>query len=203
MSDDYAPRVHVQLASGMQVEHPHNMPELVYMSDPASYVFIDFTSYQPLAVSPESSIDTALNKMKVSGNRLLLVIDDDATVVGLVTACDIMGDAPLRVAESGRLNHNEVTVGMIMTQRKDLKAIEWSQVEHSKVGHIVATMHHLECCTLPVVEDGKLRGMFCGSEISERLGSERMGYDITDSTACAHSLAEMVHSFNYKAHQDN
>lgn len=196
MKEDYAPRVHVPLASGTQVEHPPDMPELIHMNDPASSVFIDFSCHQPVTVSPGVSIDIAMNKMKASDSRLLLVTDDEANVVGMVTACDIMGDAPLRAAESGGLNHCDITVKMIMTPRKDIKAIEWSQIEHSKVGHIVATMHHLECCTLPVIEEGKLRGLFCGSEISERLGVNQSSHDIMNTTACAHSLAEMVHSFS-------
>jgi signal-transduction protein with cAMP-binding, CBS, and nucleotidyltransferase domain len=191
MNEDYAPRVHVPLASDTFVEHPPDMPELVHLNDPAAYVLIDFTNTRPMTISPDVSIDVAMNKMKVLGSRLLLVTDNDGSVVGVVTANDIMGDAPLRVAESDGMKHSDVKVEMIMTHNKDIKAIEWSQVKNSKVGHIVATMHHLECCYLPVVEDGKVRGLICGSEISRHLG-----HDISETTMCAHSLAEIVHTFD-------
>ncbi len=42
MKDDYTSRVHKTLATGTYVEHPPDIPELVYMHDPAEFVFIDF-----------------------------------------------------------------------------------------------------------------------------------------------------------------
>jgi CBS domain containing-hemolysin-like protein len=189
MDKDYAPKAHIPLASGTIVEHPPDMPELVHMDDPAKFVFIDFTNSRPMTVSSDVSIDAAMNKMKATGSHLLLVTDDNASIIGQITACDIMGDAPVRLAGSSGINHSEVTVEMIMTPQKDIKVIEWSNLTDSKVGHIVATMHHLECCDLPVVEDGKVRGLFCASEISRHLGR-----DISETTMCAHSLAEMIHT---------
>ena len=193
MREDYSPRVHVALASGTRVEHPPDLPELVHMHDPAKTVLIDFTSCRPATIAPDASIDSAMNKIKVSGSRLLLVTDDNAAVIGMISACDIMGDAPLRVSESSGISHKEITLEMIMMRLKDIKVIEWSSAENSKVGHIVATMHHLECCSLPVVEEGKIRGLFCSNVISHCLG-----YDISEMTmhTCANSLAEIVHMHN-------
>jgi CBS domain-containing protein len=193
MREDYSPRVHVALASGTRVEHPPDLPELVHIHDPAKTVLIDFASCRPATIAPDASIDSALNKIKVSGSRLLLVTDENAAVIGMISSCDIMGDAPLRVSESSGISHSDITVEMIMMPLKEIKAIEWSSAKNSKVGHIIATMHQLECCSLPVVADGKLRGLFCSNVISDCLG-----YDISQRTmhTCANSLAEIVHMHN-------
>jgi signal-transduction protein with cAMP-binding, CBS, and nucleotidyltransferase domain len=191
MNENYAPRTYTSLPQGTRVEHPPEMPESVYLDDPAMFVLIDFTRRRPVTVSSGCSIDVAMNKMVASGSHQLLVVSDDASFVGIVSACDIMGDAPVRVAQSNGIRHSEITVEMIMTPQKDIKAIDWQYVEQSKVGHIVATMHHLESCYLPVVEDGKLRGMFCANDMSTHIG-----YDIQASMICkcADSFSEIVYA---------
>jgi len=189
MKDDYTVRVYETLASGTRVEHPHNMPELVHMNDPATFVFTDFNYNRPAVVTADVSIDVAMNKMKVLAIRLLLVVDETGSVIGKITARDIMGDAPVRLAQTTGKDHSEIMVDMIMTPRKDIKVVEWSHIKDAKIGHIVATMHHLECYHLPVVEDGRIRGLFSVRDISRHLG-----HDVSENTMCAHSLAELVHT---------
>jgi len=189
MSGDYAPRVCIPFASGTLVEHPPEMPELVHMDDPATYVMTDFFRNRPMTISPDVAIDSAMNKLKIAGSHLLLVTDDDDTVVGQITSCDIMGDAPVRLATDSGMKHSEITVKMIMTPLEDLQVIEWSHIKSAKVGHILATMHQLEVCFLPVVQDGRVRGLFAASEISMHLG-----HDVTETILCAHTLAEIVHT---------
>ena len=189
MKDDYAPRVCVSLAEGTLVEHPPDMPELVHMHDPATYVFTDFTHNRPVVIAPDVSIDVAMNKMKSSGVGLLLVIDQAGAVIGEITIADILGDVPVRMAQESGMDHSEIVVDMVMTPRKDIKVLEWSHMKDGKVGHIVATLHQLECCHLLVVEDDRVRGLFAVSEISRHLG-----HDVSETACAAHSLAEIVHT---------
>ena len=144
MKDDYAPRICVSLAEGTLVGHPPDMPELVHMHDPATYVFTDFTHNRPVVIAPDVSIDVAMNKMKSSGVGLLLVIDQAGAVIGEITIADILGDVPVRMAQESGMDHSEIVVDMVMTPRKDIKVLEWSHMKDGKVGHIVATLHQLE-----------------------------------------------------------
>jgi CBS domain-containing protein len=189
MKHHYTSRIHEFLGAGTRVEHPPEMPELVHLDDPAISVFTDFNYNRPPLVSPEVSIDAALNKMKLLAVRLLLVVDDDGIVIGQIMARDIMGDAPVRLAKANGRSHNEMTVAMLMTPRQDIKVVDWSHVKDAKIGHIVATMHELECYHLPVTENGRVRGIFSVMDISRHLG-----FDVSENTMCAHSLAEIVHT---------
>jgi CBS domain-containing protein len=189
-------RTYAPLERGEFVESPVEMPELVSLDDPASHVFTDFTHKMPVMISPHVSIDSALNRMKTSGVRLLLVVSDTeaahdercATVIGQITACDIMGDIPIKIARSSGLKHSEITVNMMMTPREDIQVVEWSHIKAAKVGHVVATMHHRDGCHILVTEQGMIRGIFSMNEISRKLG-----HDETGPAMCASSLAELVH----------
>ncbi len=191
MKDDYTPRIHETLATGVYVEHPPDMPELVYMHDPAEFVFTDFTRNRPAIITADVSIDAAMSKMKTVGVHLLLVVDDADVVIGQITASDILGDVPVRLAQTTGKAHSEIMVDMIMTPQKDITVVEWSHIKNAKIGHIVATMHALECCHLPVVENGRIRGLFSARSISWHLGHE-----VSENTMCAHSLAEIVQTLS-------
>lgn len=180
------------------IKCPIHTTELVHMDDPATFVFTDFTHNRPATVTPDIAIDTALDKMKRSREHLLLVIDDvntnsetgrqSGSVIGQITACDIHGEAPVRIAQETGMHHDDITVKMVMTPRRDIQVVDWVHIKGAKVGHILATMHERECCHILVVEEGTLRGIFSMSEISKHLDHVE-----TEPEFCAHSLAELVH----------
>ena len=188
MKEEYTARIYYPLASGIRVDHPPEMPELVHMDDPATYVFTDFNYNRPAVTAPDVTIDAAMNKMKLLAVRLLLVVDKNGVVIGQISARDIMGDAPVKLAQTSGRSHRDITVEMIMTPQEDIMAVDWHHLKGATIGHIVATMHELECYHLPVVEDGRIRGLFSVREISRHLG-----FDVSENTMCAHSLAEIVH----------
>jgi len=192
-------RAYVALETKVFVKSPLEMPELVKVEDPATYVFTDFTHNMPAIIGPEVSIDKALNRMRKSAVRLLLVVDKDEavetasssrppTVIGQITSCDILGEAPVRIAQSSGMRHSEITVNMVMTPRKDIDVVEWSHIKNAKVGHVLATMHHRQGCHILVSEEGMIRGIFSMSEISRHLG-----HDESEPLMCANSLSELVH----------
>ncbi len=189
MYSAYTPRECVALQANLPIERPEEPPELVHFHDPAMLVFTDFSRVYPVTVTAEKSIDYALQKMKNSGIRLLIVVNRKHHMIGLISADRIMGDEPVRLAEENQLDHDAITVSMLMEPQKTIQVVEMSHLRDAMVGHIVATLHHLEQKYLLVVDAGVVRGLFSASQISKQLGR-----NIHDEESPAHSLAEMVHS---------
>jgi signal-transduction protein with cAMP-binding, CBS, and nucleotidyltransferase domain len=177
---------------------PLHRIDFVEQDDSALSVFSDFAHHRPHVIRAGASIDDALRKMKASGDHLLLVIRDSVdekskgrsagTVVGQITACDIVGDRPIKLAHDNDVHRDEVTVGMAMTPREDIRVLDWEIVRRVKVGQILATMREMACCHILVFENGELRGSFEQSEINKRLDHMEI-----EPLHCARSLAELSH----------
>ena len=189
MEPAYAPRTCVPLEANLPVERPQDPPELVHLHDSAMQVFTDFASVYPVTVSADTTIDHALEKMKRRRVRLLIVVNQQHRVIGLVSADQIMGDGPVRLAEGYRMDHSQIRVAMLMQPQKAIKVLELSHLRDARVGHIVATLHDLEQKYVLVVDDGAVCGLFSANQISRQLGR-----NILEDEAPAHSLAEMVHT---------
>jgi len=189
MFSAYTPRDCITLQANLPIERPEEPPELVHFHDPAMLVFTDFSRVYPVTITADRSIDYGLKKMKNSGIRLLLVVNRKHHMIGLISADQIMGDDPVRLAEDKQLDHNQITVAMLMQPQKDIRVVELSHLRDARVGHVVATLHQLEQKYLLVVEQGMIRGLFSASQISKQLGR-----NIHEEETPAHSLAEMVHS---------
>ena len=189
MQPAYTPRDCIPLQTNLPIERPEQPPELVHFHDSAMQVFTDFARVYPVTVTADRTIDYALHKMKNSGVRLLLVVDKKHHMIGLISAYQIMGDDPVRLAEDRQLDHSQITVAMLMQPQSDIKVLELSHLRDARVGHIVATLHQLEQKYMIVVDQGHVSGLFSASQISRQLGRK-----ILEEEMPAHSLAEMVHS---------
>lgn len=189
MEPTYAPRNCVPLKADLLVECPQDPPELVHLHDSAMLVFTDFASVYPVTVTADTTIDHALEKMKSQRVRLLIVVNGQHRVIGLINADQIMGDGPVRLAEDRRLDHRHITVAMLMRPQKAIQVLKLSHLRDARVGHIVATLHDLEQKYVLVVEGGTVCGLFSASQISRQLGRGILVDEVP-----AHSLAEMVHS---------
>lgn len=189
MKDKFAPRITITLPSNTRVTHPDELPELVHYDDPATTVFTDFTKEHPVTVKPDVSIDRALEQMKHSGICVLLVLDEEQRLLGEIIADDLMGDKPVRMAESTGMEHSEITVKMMMIPREEVRVMEIEHLRDACVGHIIATLHALESRYVLVIENDRIRGLFAAGPISRQLG-----WNIMDEEVPAHSLAEIVHA---------
>lgn len=194
MSQSYVSLSHMPLASGSPIVRPAALPGRVRMDSPATEVMTDFDSVWAVTTSPEVSADIALETMKREGVRLLLVTGDDDTVIGLVTATDILGDKPIRIARESGVARAEITVAQIMTPQSAIQVLNMVNVRNAQVGHIVATLHSLERQHAVVVDVDqetsrhRVRGLFSTSQVSKQLGR-----DVSEVMAAAHSLAEIRH----------
>ncbi len=151
---------------------------------------------EPEAAWPEETRARASARMKSASEHLLLVVKNPnankdkpgARVIGQITACDIMGDEPLRISRDTGMRHDEIPVRMVMTPNKEIRVLDWEIASRVKVGNILATMKEQDCCHLLVVEEGELRGIFSRSEINKHLQHADM-----EQLGCAHSLADLIH----------
>jgi CBS-domain-containing membrane protein len=152
---DYAPLKYQRLQPASGYAQPTQLvPERVGLDDPALQVMTDFKAVTAVIVLSGDPLDEAHHRMIQRGVRLLLVIDQDRRVVGVITASDILGERPLQVTAQRSMRRQELL---------------------AKVGHIVATLRHSGRQHALVVEhDGKgrqtVRGVFSATQIARQLG---------------------------------
>nr|VFJ98185.1 MAG: CBS domain-containing protein [Candidatus Kentron sp. H]VFJ98364.1 MAG: CBS domain-containing protein [Candidatus Kentron sp. H]VFK03477.1 MAG: CBS domain-containing protein [Candidatus Kentron sp. H] len=156
--------------------HPPKLPEMVHLESPALDVMTDFRYVQPVTVTPDVPIDEALETMKSAGVRLLLVTEEADRVIGTVTSKMILGEEPIRIVGEERIPRARITVRMLMTPQCHVTVINIVNVRNAKVGHIVATLRHLDRKHLLVAEIDEeaggqhIRGLFSTSQIGRQLG---------------------------------
>jgi CBS domain containing-hemolysin-like protein len=104
--------------------------------------------------------------------RLLLVVDEQhETVLGIITATDILGERPLLAATARALRRDELTVADVMTPAADLEAIHLDDVDTARVGHVVETLRRSGRQHALVIDRGaEVRGIFSLSQIGRQLG---------------------------------
>ena len=221
MDDRYAPLWQASLEQEVSYLRPRESPQWVKLTSPAIDVMTDFTTVQPRTTNAHTPIEDALEHMKSSGVRLLLVADAEDAVIGLVSSYDIQGEKPIRLVQETRVSRSEITVRDVMTVQSGIKAVDMLSVRSARVGHIVATLRHLELRHLLVVQTGEeeeaplpglpdsyMRGTeWDPVEIPPRKAGKRwirglfsvaqigrqLGVDITESMTAARSLSELSH----------
>ncbi len=193
MKPSFPPRSYTLLEPDVGFERPPTPPELVHLHDPALQVLTDFRVVWPITVTPRTPIDVALERMKTAGVRLLMVIDEDQRILGLVTSYDIQGERPIQIVESSRVQRGRIPVEAVMTPQGQVKVLDMLSVRDAQVGHIVETLRELGLRHILVVERDarsggqRVRGLFSASQIAKQLGCDQC-----DEMHPAYSLAEMV-----------
>lgn len=144
------------------------------LDSPASCVMTDLTQVDPVVIEPQATMDAAHDTMIRRGVRLLLALDTDGTLAGLITANDILGEKPLHLVHERRIRHADILVADVMTPVSRLDAFDWKAVQGARVGNIVtrlqlARRHH---ALVTQTADGQtlVRGIFSLSQIARQLG---------------------------------
>jgi CBS domain containing-hemolysin-like protein len=155
---------------------PINEPWQIELTDPAISAMTDFRVSALFKVSPEDTIEDALQKMKIAGLRLGFVIDDKSNFIkGIVTSYDIMGEKPMRYlqsmgfADSG-VTHKDIQVKDIMEKVSDWISVEMQNVEISTVQSVLDVFQKTGRTHIPVLDtkEGKehrLCGLFSSSKV--------------------------------------
>jgi hypothetical protein len=113
------------------------------------------------------------------------VADDQENVLGLLTATDILGERPLRVATERGLRSEDLQVADVMTPAAQVEAIDFADLQGAHVGHVLETLrrsgrqHALAVDydalppARPLAAPGRramVRGIFSASQIARQLG---------------------------------
>ena len=152
-----------------------SLPQRVGFDDSAESVMTDLKQVSAVLIRPADGIDDANQRMIQRGVRLLLVVDENRKVVGIITATDILGEKPLQVIAERGCRREEIPVHDIMTPQHRLEVLDMDHVRSAKVGHIVATLKmsgRQHAMVVEVDRHGKqtVRGLFSANQIAHQLG---------------------------------
>lgn len=173
MHDYHAISMHVMNGQA-RVARPSQMDQRVTMESPALDVMTDLSQVFAAVVDPGATMASAQHYMIQRGVRMLLALNRDKTLAGLITATDIMGEKPVRLIEERRISHAELLVSDAMTPADRIDAMELPDVRSARVGHVVASLKDAgrqHALVLERVDNAQvIRGIFSLSQIARQLG---------------------------------
>jgi CBS domain protein len=157
----------------------------VGLESPALEAMTDLTRATPATIRPQAPIGGANQFMIARGVRLLLVVDDRETVLGVLTAADILGERGMRVSIERRTKRDELNVADLMTPAGAVEVLALSDVQGARVGHVLETLRRAGRQHALVVDQDVIpargaldkplrremvRGIFSLSQIARQLG---------------------------------
>jgi len=160
---------------GESLPIPGIEPWYVSAKDPAMSVMIDFRSRSSVTVTETATLGDALGHMKHAGVRCAFVVDvNNNSVVGMITAYDILGERPQRHMHFTGVAHDEVLVKDIMQKVSDWRVVSIKDIEHSAVGDVFEIFNETGMSHLPVMEttennEQRLRGLLSFSKVKRLL----------------------------------
>lgn len=188
---DYNILKHGRLAPGTGYARPRQeLPTRVRLDDPATFVMTDFTRVAAVTMGPCATLTAAVERMKASGVRMLLVTDQYNHVIGLITSTDVEGERPVQYLREVGGSWDDIMLRDIMTPQERLEVLDYDDVRRARVGDIVKTLKSVGRQHALVVEnlpDGgqQIRGIFSRTQIGRQLGMP------FDSIEIANSFAEV------------
>ena len=112
----------------------------VTLESPALDVMTDLCRTSPATIRPQAPIEGAKQFMISRGVRLLLVVDERESVLGVVTATDVLGEKAVRIATDRGMKRDELTVGDLVTPASQVEVIALDDVSGARVGHVFETL---------------------------------------------------------------
>jgi CBS domain-containing protein len=152
---------------------------------PAVQVMTDLARVSPATIRPQAPLAGANQFMITRGVRLLLVVDEEENVLGVITASDLLSERPMRVAIDRGLRRDELTVGDIMIPAAQVEVVDYAEVAAARVGHVFETLRRAGRQHALVVDFDEqaarrpfepatrrpmVRGIFSLSQIARQLG---------------------------------
>jgi CBS domain-containing protein len=162
-----------------------SQPARVTLESPALEAMTDLARVSPATIRPQAPLEGANQFMISRGVRLLLVIDVRDTVLGVLTATDVLGEKALRVAVERGIKRSVLTVADLMTPAELVEVIALADVEAARVGHVLETLrrvgrqhalvvdHDVVGASSPherALRRAMVRGVFSVSQLARQLG---------------------------------
>ncbi|MBX3616573.1 CBS domain-containing protein [Nitrosomonas sp.] len=166
----------VQYLSGtVHISRPLS-PNPVTFDSPATEVMTDLRTIQAAVIAPNVPMEIANTYMMQRGIRTLLVMHNDNTLAGIITATDVLGEKPMRFIQERGIKHSEILVMDIMTPLDKLEAISLEEVMHSRVGNVVASLRESGRLHALVIDNNtiglpRICGIFSWTQIEKQLGA--------------------------------
>ncbi len=169
------PRRPLQFQTSFHVPR-QDLPPRVTLDDAAVAVMTDFQKVTAFTIDPDVSVDTAARVMRRRKVHLLLVVDIDNQVIGIITSNDLIGEKTLQCISARGIARADALVRDIMTPASRLEVITMDDVLHAHVGHVVATLKATGRRHAAVVDEDDhghqvLRGLLSCSQIALQLGA--------------------------------
>lgn len=151
------------------------LPPKVTLEDAAVAAMTDFQKVTAFTIDPDVSVDTAARVMRRRNVHLLLVVNVENHILGIITSNDLLGKKTLECISARGVSREEVSVHDIMTPENQLEVISMDDVLHAHVGHVVATLRAKGWRHAAVVDEDAsghqiLRGLFSASQLASQLG---------------------------------
>lgn len=161
----------------------------VTMDSPALEIMTDLRRVSAVTISLSESLDAAKHRMIQKGVRLLLVVDIEDHIQGLITATDILGERPMQHIQRHGGQMKDVSVADIMVPREKLEAISIKDVSASRVGDIVETLKRVQRQHALVVDhqgvgnQKTVRGIISLTQIARQMGIDVQTYEAAKTIA--------------------
>lgn len=167
-----------RLEPGLPIAQASPWPNTpVTLTTPALAVLTDLTQVKAATTRPTTTLADAEQQMIYQGVRMLFVVGEMPAIVGLVTAADLRGEAPMQAVHQRHSRYDELTVADVMTSLASLDAVDHAQLASASVGNVVATLKRHGRDHLLVIEAAsqrtprRIRGLFSRSQLERQLGS--------------------------------
>ena len=176
METRYAPIRSRLMRAGTVVRQPAiDSAPRVRPADPALSVMTDLRQVPAVLVDPDVDIEAAMRIMIRRNVRSLFVVNVENEILGLVTATDLLGEKPIEHVARYGCRRGDIRVRDLMTPHARLEVLPLAEVEHARVGHVLATLSRAGRQHAMVVEqdgDGRevVRGVFSASQLEKQLG---------------------------------
>jgi hypothetical protein len=197
MTKTYHPLSVTSLNPQVTYLHPLEPQQLVHWEDAALHAMVDFKHVKAETIGPDEPIDKALVAIKNCSFHVLLVVNAEQMILGLVSAEDLLGEKPLKAIEHRRLARADISVHMVMIPQREILTLDLESLRHAKVGHVVQTLRANKQHYALVVKTDEdtgtqsVRGLFSSPLISKQLGKDVMS-DLSE----AQSIAELQHNLH-------
>lgn len=186
---EYTPIATTALEKGASFHRTERIFDLIGLDDPAVAVMTDLKRVSAVTIAVKAPIEAADTRMKHRGVRLLLVVDDEDTVVGLITSTDLHGAKPIQHIRTHGGTYQDILVQDIMTPQEKLEVMCMDDISRCRVGHVVASLKQSGRAHALVVDrhdKGRkqvIRGIISASQIARQLDIDIPATEIAQTFA--------------------